>query len=99
MKYQVIPKYLHGFYHINRQNAIKLAALILKAQTKDNKEPPFGHFQQIIPDLLPKDLLKSHSVSEWKKVYYIGDINIVLIKQLVLVNYRRIRESNGRELD
>lgn len=67
--YQVIPKYLHGFYSVNRQNAIRLAALILKAQTKDNKEPPFSHFQQIITDLLPKDLLKTQSVGEWKKVY------------------------------
>ncbi|KAI6191670.1 Unconventional myosin-X [Aphelenchoides bicaudatus] len=65
--YQEIPKYLHGFYAISRQDAIKLASLILKAQTKDNKEPPFGHFQQIINDLIPKDLLKTQSVGEWKK--------------------------------
>lgn len=64
----MIPKYLHGFYSISRPHAIKLAALILKAQTKDGKEPPFAHFQQIITDIVPKDLLKNQSVNEWKKV-------------------------------
>lgn len=63
-----IPKYLHGFYAVSKHDAIKLASLILKAQTKENKEPPFGHFQQIIADLIPKDLLKTQTTGEWKKV-------------------------------
>jgi myosin-7 len=80
--YQEIPKYLHGFYAVSRHDSIKLAALILKAQTKDQKEPPFGHFQQIIVDLIPKDLVKTQTVGEWKKVRELSLLNQTLFSKL-----------------
>lgn len=73
----MIPKYLHGFYFITRPDAIKLAALILKAQTKDGKMPPFAHFQQILTDIVPKDLFKTQNVNEWKKVITLKNQSLI----------------------
>lgn len=66
--FQECPKYLLGYHKTAKKDVIELAALILRAITADNKAAPLTQIPQIIDELVPKDSLKLHSASEWKKV-------------------------------
>ncbi|KAF7637838.1 Unconventional myosin heavy chain 6 [Meloidogyne graminicola] len=65
---QELPKYLRGYHQIDKNEAIQFAALILRAQIKDDKQIPIQHIQHILHELIPIDLLKSFSPNEWKKL-------------------------------
>uniref|UniRef100_A0A183C4P7 Myosin motor domain-containing protein n=1 Tax=Globodera pallida TaxID=36090 RepID=A0A183C4P7_GLOPA len=70
--YQELPKYLRGYHAIGKKDAAQIGALILRAQTKDGKQPPLTHLQHILHQLIPKDFLKAHSSAEWKRVIGAG---------------------------
>ncbi|PAV81570.1 hypothetical protein WR25_02774 isoform A [Diploscapter pachys] len=66
--YQECPKYLLGYHKTTKQDVILLAALILRAITKDNKNAPLAQIPQLINDLIPKNMVKLHNTNEWKKI-------------------------------
>ena len=44
---------MRGYHKIDKNEAIHFAALILRAQTKDDKQPPIQHLQHILHELIP----------------------------------------------
>ncbi|EYB92469.1 hypothetical protein Y032_0193g1385 [Ancylostoma ceylanicum] len=66
--HQECPKYLLGYHKIAKQEAIELAAIILRAITKDSKNAPLAQIPQLLSELVPKDMMKLSSSSEWKKL-------------------------------
>ncbi|VDM53445.1 unnamed protein product [Angiostrongylus costaricensis] len=61
---QECPKYLLGYHKIGKQEAIYLAALILKAITKDSKNAPLAQIPQLLSNLVPKDVMNLASMNE-----------------------------------
>lgn len=64
--HQELPKYLRGFHRCTKQDATKLAALILHAKFENDLQQVQSTLQYI-KDLIPADLIKAASSSEWKK--------------------------------
>ena len=64
--HQELPKYLRGFHRCTKHHALKLAALILHARC-DNDFQQVQTAVQYVKDLIPADLVKAASSSEWKK--------------------------------
>ncbi|KAK6010821.1 hypothetical protein OSTOST_24112, partial [Ostertagia ostertagi] len=62
------PKYLLGYHKVSKQEAIEVAAIILRAITKDSKNAPLAQIPQLLSELVPSDIMKMTSTSEWKKV-------------------------------
>ncbi|KIH64465.1 myTH4 domain protein [Ancylostoma duodenale] len=66
--HQECPKYLLGYHKISKQEAIELGAIILRAITKDSKNAPLAQIPQLLSELVPKDMMRLSSTSEWKKL-------------------------------
>lgn len=62
---QELPKYLRGYHKCTKQDAVKLAALILRA--KYMKENALIGLSSVLKDLIPVDLVKAQGSSDWKK--------------------------------
>ncbi len=73
---QELPKYLSGYHHCTREKVVELAALILRAGCRNDKPVNIHLLPQILPDLVPKDFLKTVSAQEWKRV---SNINLVIV--------------------
>ncbi|XP_057671586.1 myosin-VIIa-like isoform X1 [Diorhabda carinulata] len=65
--HQEVPKYLKGYHKCNKQDAVKLAALILRARFEDNNSEATSTLQHNIKDLIPADIVKAASTSDWRK--------------------------------
>ncbi|PIO72979.1 myTH4 domain protein [Teladorsagia circumcincta] len=61
------PKYLLGYHKVSKQEAVEVAAIILRAITKDSKNAPLAQIPQLLSELVPSDMMKMTSTSEWKK--------------------------------
>lgn len=66
--HQELPKYLRGYHRCTREEAVELAALILRSRCRDDKPANIHQLPQILPDLVPKDLAKSLSAQDWKRM-------------------------------
>ncbi|KAJ8956801.1 hypothetical protein NQ318_014215, partial [Aromia moschata] len=65
--HQEVPKYLKGYHKCSKQEATKLAALILCARHDENYVDAQSAIQHSLKDIIPVDMIKAASMSEWKK--------------------------------
>lgn len=61
--HQELPKYLKGYHKCTKQDAIKLAALILRVKYNKNE----ALLTSVIKDLIPIDMFRIQNQTEWKK--------------------------------
>lgn len=64
--HQELPKYLRGFHKCSKEEAIKLGALILRSKVETVGDAHM-YLQHSIKDLVPVDLMRASSSSEWKR--------------------------------
>lgn len=64
--HQELPKYLRGFHKCSKEDAIKLGALILRSKVESIGDAQ-AYIQHNIKELVPADLMRASSGSEWKK--------------------------------
>lgn len=63
---QELPKYLRGYHKCSKQDAIKLASYIYRIKFDDDATH-LQSVQHMLKELVPADVIKSQSTSEWKK--------------------------------
>uniref|UniRef100_T1GP66 Myosin-VIIa n=1 Tax=Megaselia scalaris TaxID=36166 RepID=T1GP66_MEGSC len=64
--HQELPKLLRGYHKCSREEASKLAALVYRVRYGENKSE-LQSIPQILKELIPTDLMKMMSSSEWKR--------------------------------
>lgn len=64
--HQELPKYLRGFHKCSKEDAIKLGALILRTRV-DTQAEAQNFVQNAVKEIVPHDLLRAATTSEWKK--------------------------------
>lgn len=64
--HQELPKYLRGFHKCSKEDAIKLGALILRTRV-DTQTEAQTFVQNAVKEIVPFDLLRGATMSEWKK--------------------------------
>ena len=57
---------LSGYHKCSREEAARLAALIYRVRHGENKQE-LQSVPQLLRELVPADLIKAHSSSEWKR--------------------------------
>lgn len=63
---QELPKYLQGYHDCTKEDLIKLAGLLFRAQV-DSDRSQFVMIPKMLKDLVPVDQIKIMSPEEWKK--------------------------------
>ncbi|CAG9767592.1 unnamed protein product [Ceutorhynchus assimilis] len=66
--HQELPKYLKGYHKCTKQDAIKLAGLILRARFGNDVQEVQSVMQSNYKEFIPQDLIKATNSSEWKKL-------------------------------
>lgn len=67
--HQEMPKYIRGYHKCSKVDAVKLAALILRVRHKAHTTEAMESLthEKEIREIVPIDLFKAQSMSEWKK--------------------------------
>lgn len=65
--HQEVPKYLKGYHKCTKQDAVKLAAHILRAKFENNTTEAQTFLQRGLKEIIPVDVIKAASTSDWKK--------------------------------
>ncbi|GAA6078566.1 unconventional myosin-VIIb, partial [Tachysurus ichikawai] len=63
---QELPKYLHGYHHVEKQDLISLAGLLFRVQV-DADRSQFVMIPRMMKELVPADQHKIMSTEDWKK--------------------------------
>ncbi|PNF26048.1 Myosin-VIIa [Cryptotermes secundus] len=63
---QEMPKYLRGYHKVSKNDAIRIGALLYRTKFGDSKAE-LQLVPQILGELVPTNLLKIQSTSDWKK--------------------------------
>ncbi|XP_043214510.1 myosin-VIIa-like isoform X4 [Amphibalanus amphitrite] len=64
--HQELPKLLRGYHKCSREEAARLAALIYRVRHGESKQE-LQSVPQLLRELVPADLVKAQSSSEWKR--------------------------------
>jgi len=64
--HQELPKLLRGYHRCSAQDAVQLAALILRVKQATNPAAP-QNIQQLLPELLPSSIMHEQSEDAWKQ--------------------------------
>lgn len=80
--YQELPKYLRGYHAVGRQQVVELAAILLRARTCDDRAAPLSQLTQIISEIVPRDMIKIYSGTDWKKVKLPFEVSKVIFVQI-----------------
>lgn len=64
--HQELPKYLRGFHKCTKEDAVRLAALILRTRCPTTTEAQ-SYLQNALKELIPVDMVKAAGSSDWKK--------------------------------
>ena len=65
--HQELPKYIRGYHKCTKQDAIKLAAVILRVRYNAQSQQALMSITNDLKEIVPFDLIKAQSQSEWKK--------------------------------
>ncbi|XP_030747956.1 myosin-VIIa-like [Sitophilus oryzae] len=65
--HQELPKYLKGYHKCSKQDAVKLAAFILRARFDNDQQEVQSVIQNNVKEFIPHDLIKAASSSDWKR--------------------------------
>ncbi|XP_066251283.1 myosin-VIIa-like isoform X2 [Euwallacea similis] len=66
--HQEVPKYLKGYHKCSKQDAVKLAALILRARFENDQNQVHKMIQDHYKAFIPQDLWRASSSTDWKKM-------------------------------
>lgn len=64
--FQELPKYLNGYYKINKAEAVQAGALIYRSHYGTDRTK-FQNLQGLISQLVPDDLYADQKIDDWKK--------------------------------
>ncbi|XP_045594548.1 myosin-VIIa isoform X2 [Procambarus clarkii] len=73
--HQELPKLLRGYHRCTKDEASRLAALVYRVRFAESKQE-LSLIPSMLRDLIPADLAKSQSTTEWKRLivqHYNGD--------------------------
>uniref|UniRef100_A0A3P8XSF2 Uncharacterized protein n=1 Tax=Esox lucius TaxID=8010 RepID=A0A3P8XSF2_ESOLU len=63
---QELPKYLRGYHRCTKEDMVNIGALLFRVKSK-NDTSQFVMIPKMLKDLVPNDMLKAMSASEWQK--------------------------------
>ncbi|KAK0137916.1 Unconventional myosin-VIIb [Merluccius polli] len=64
---QELPKYLHGYHEVSKEEMVHIGALLFRIKTGEGDPKQLAGIPKMLKELLPADQIKASSENEWKK--------------------------------
>lgn len=77
---QELPKYLRGYHKTSKADLVELAALIYRARFGGDQSL-LGQISQMLGDLLPPDMIRIQSNSQWKSLISVAYLKHGIISE------------------